>query len=43
VLDPLAGEAAAISRCLVFPAGVGAKVGTMARRLSAMRFAFRIG
>jgi hypothetical protein len=41
-LDPLAGEAAAISRYLVFLAGVGAKVGTMARRLSAMRFAFRM-
>ena len=41
-LDPLAGEAAAISRYLVFLAGAGAKVGTMARRLSALRFAFRM-
>ena len=41
-LDPLAAEAAAISKYLVFPAGAGAKVGTMARRLSAMRFAFRM-
>jgi site-specific recombinase XerD len=41
-LDPLAGGAAAISRYLVFLAGAGAKVGTMARRLSAMRFAFRM-
>ena len=39
-LDPLAGEAAAISKYLVFLAGAGAKVGTMARRLSALRFAF---
>lgn len=38
-LDPLAGEPAAISRYLVFLAGVGAKVGTVARRLSALRFA----
>ena len=41
-LDPLAGEAAAISKYLVFLAGAGAKVGTMARRLSALRFAFRM-
>ena len=41
-LDPLAGEAAAISRYLVFLTGAGAKVGTMARRLSALRFAFRM-
>ena len=41
-LDPLAGEGAAISKYLVFLAGAGAKVGTMARRLSAMRFAFRM-
>jgi integrase len=41
-LDPLAGEPAAISRYLVFLAGVGAKVGTMSRRLSALRFAFRM-
>ncbi len=41
-LDPLAGEAAAISRYLVFLAAAGAKVGTMARRLSALRFAFRL-
>lgn len=41
-LDPLAGEAAAISRYLVYLAGAGAKVGTMARRLSALRFAFRL-
>jgi len=41
-LDPLAGEAEAISKYLVFLAGAGAKVGTMARRLSAMRFAFRM-
>jgi site-specific recombinase XerD len=41
-LDPLAGEAAAISKYLVFLAGAGAKVGTMAGRLSAMRFAFRM-
>ena len=41
-LDPLAGEPAGISRYLVFLAGVGAKVGTMARRLSALRFAFRM-
>ena len=41
-LDPLAGEAAAISKYLVFLAGAGAKVGTIARRLSALRFAFRL-
>ena len=41
-LNPLAGEAAAISRYLVFLAGAEAKVGTMARRLSALRFAFRM-
>jgi integrase len=41
-LDPLAGEAAAISKYLVFLAAAGAKVGTMARRLSALRFAFRM-
>jgi site-specific recombinase XerD len=41
-LDPLAGDAAAISKYLVFLAGAGAKVGTMARRLSAMRFAFKM-
>jgi hypothetical protein len=40
-LDPLAG-AAAISKYLVFLAGAGAKVDTMARRLSALRFAFRM-
>lgn len=41
-IDPLAGEAAAISRYLVFLAGAGARVGTIARRLSALRFAFRL-
>jgi integrase len=41
-LDPLGGEAAAISKYLVFLASAGAKVGTIARRLSAMRFAFRL-
>ena len=41
-LDPLAGEAAAISKYLVYLATAGAKVGTMARRLSALRFAFRL-
>jgi len=40
--DPLAGDPAPNSRYLVFLAGVGAKVGTMARRLSALRFAFRL-
>src|ERR1019366_7780435 len=40
--DPLAGDPSPISRYLVFLAGGGAKVGTMARRLSVLRFAFRM-
>jgi len=41
-LDPLPAKAAAISSYLTFLAGHGAKVGTMARRLSALRFAHRL-
>jgi len=40
--DPLGGDPVAVSQYLVFLAGHEAKVGTMARRLSALRFAFRL-
>ncbi len=41
-VDPLASGPAALSRYLTFLAGHGAAVGTMSRRLSAIRFAHRI-
>ena len=41
-LDPLAGEAAAISKYLVFLAGAGAKVGTMARPVGAHETVLRV-
>ncbi len=41
-LDPLPAQSSAISTYLTFLAGHGAKVGTMARRLSALRFAHRL-
>jgi len=40
-IDPLPATAAAISGYLSMLAGVGAKVGTMSRRLSAIKFAHR--
>jgi len=40
--QPLPADPAAISAYLTFLAGHGAKVGTMARRLSALRFAHRL-
>lgn len=41
-VDPVPADAAAISTYLTFLAGHGAKVGTMSRRLSAIRFAHRL-
>lgn len=41
-MDSLASGPAALSRYLTFLAGYGAAVGTMSRRLSAIRFAHRI-